>query len=88
MKSEQVMRAIYEADMAVLKLSRLTNRRRRWYNELDQLLTEHLAKHWSLNDLAVCDLIPSQHRLSPFFSLTRQFFGPIAEQALKQHAPN
>ena len=29
----------------------------------------------------------SIQRLSHFFSLTRQFFGPLAEQTLQQHAP-
>ncbi|NOS89858.1 MAG: TIGR02646 family protein [Methylococcaceae bacterium] len=80
-------RANYTIALLNLNSGYLTNRRRRWYDELDQLFEEHVAKHWSLNDLAACDLIPSQQGLSPFFSLTRQFFGPIAEQALQQHAP-
>lgn len=64
----------------------LRNRRRRWFDELDQLFAEHQAKNGSLSDLASINLIPTNHMLNSFFSLTRQFFGPIAESVLQQHA--
>ena len=48
---------------------------------------EHIEKGWSLPDLVAVDLVPSSGRLSRFFSLTRQFFGPVAEQTLQQQAP-
>lgn len=66
----------------------LVNRRRNWYDELDTLFEEHADKGWSLEHLASIDLVPTnQQRISQFFSLTRQFFGNVAEQVLTQHAP-
>lgn len=80
-------RANYTITLLNLNSLYLTNRRRRWYDELEQLFEEHLKKQWSVEHLAAIDLIPRNKHLSPFFSLTRQFFGPIAEQAIQQHAP-
>lgn len=65
----------------------LVTRRRQWWDELDQLFEEHRTKGWSMSDFAGVDLLPHKQRLSHFFSLTRQFFGPLAEDTLQQHAP-
>lgn len=65
----------------------LVTRRRQWAQELESLLDEHLERGWSLRHLAQIDLLPSAGRLSRFFSLTRQFYGLLAEQTLLQHAP-
>lgn len=81
-------RAQYTIDLLNLNSPYLITRRKKWWDELDQLFQEHQAKGWSLADLASIDLVPVNHKLSRFFSLTRQFFGQIAEQALQQHAPN
>lgn len=80
-------RAEYTIKVLNLDCPYLRNRRRRWFDELDQLFAEHEAKNWSLSDLASINLIPTNHMLNSFFSLTRQFFGPIAESVLQQHAP-
>ncbi|MDD5034616.1 MAG: TIGR02646 family protein [Methylococcaceae bacterium] len=80
-------RAQYTIDTLNLNSPYLITRRSQWWNELDALFQEHKAKGWSLADLAAIDLIPTNSRLSRFFSLTRQFFGQIAEQTLQQHAP-
>ncbi|MEY4211519.1 MAG: hypothetical protein RLZ92_1900 [Pseudomonadota bacterium] len=80
-------RAEYTIKLLNLDCPYLRNRRRRWFDELDQLFTEHQAKNWNLSDLASIDLIPTNHKLSSFFSLIRQFFGPIAENVLQQQAP-
>lgn len=61
--------------------------RQQWWDELDKLFQEHQIKGWSLGHLTEVDLIPTNGKLSRFFSLTRQFFGSVAEQALDQHAP-
>ncbi len=39
----------------------------------------------SLHYLASIDLVPRGKQLSPFFSLTRNFFGEIAEEVLKHN---
>lgn len=80
-------RAQYTIDTLNLNSPYLATRRRQWWDELDRLFQEHEEKGWSLVDLAAIDLVPVNRRLSRFFSQTRQFFGPSAEQALRQHAP-
>lgn len=80
-------RAQYTIDTLNLNSAFLVTRRRQWWDELDKLFEEHVQKGWSLPDLAAVDLVPSGDKLSRFFSLTRQFFGPAAEQTLQQQAP-
>ena len=80
-------RAQYTIDLLNLNSPYLVTLRRNWWDELDQLFEEHVSKEWSLDDLASVDLVPTGSKLSRFFSLTRQFFGQVAEQTLRQHAP-
>lgn len=80
-------KADYTITLLNLNSPYLITRRRQWWDELDQLFQEHQTKGWSLPDLASIDLVPRNQRLSRFFSLTRQFFGQLAEQTLQQHAP-
>jgi uncharacterized protein (TIGR02646 family) len=79
--------AQYTIDILNLNSPFLLTRRRQWWDELDVLYEEHLQKNWSLADLAAVDLVPANSKLNRFFSLTRQFFGPVAEATLQQHAP-
>jgi len=79
--------ANYTITLLNLNSPYLVNRRRRWHDELDQLFEEHIDKNWSIEHLAAIDLLPSNRQLSQFFSLTRQFFGHVAEQVLQQHLP-
>lgn len=79
--------ANYTINLLNLNSLYLINRRRRWHDELDELFEEHLSKGWSIENLLTIDLIPSNKRLSQFFSMTRQFFGDIAEQVIQQHLP-
>lgn len=87
LNTQEQGRAQYTIGLLNLNSPYLITRRQKWWDELDQLFQEHQAKGWSLTDLACIDLVPVNHRLSRFFSLTRQFFGQIAEQALQQNAP-
>lgn len=80
-------RAQYTIDLLNLNSNYLIMLRKRWWDELDSTYQEHEQKNWSLPDLACIDLTPCNQKLSRFFSLTRQFFGPVAEQVLQQHAP-
>lgn len=61
--------------------------RQTWSDELAQWFDQHLADGWSLSHLAMVDLVPSGQRLNSFFSLTRQFYGSIAESVLAEHVP-
>ncbi|SFU97655.1 retron system putative HNH endonuclease [Pseudoduganella namucuonensis] len=74
-------RAQYTIDTLNLNSPYLVTQRRKWWDELDALFEEHVVKGWSLADLAAVDLVPVNNRLGRFFSLTRQFWGPAAEQA-------
>lgn len=80
-------RAQYTIDTLNLNSAFLITRRRQWWDELDELFEEHLKKGWSLPDLVAVELVPAAGKLSRFFSLARQFFGPVAEQTLQQQAP-
>ncbi len=74
-------------DLLNLNSPYLLVKRRDWWGELDELYQEHTVKDWSLEELAKIDLVPTGNALSRFFTLTRQFFGPVAEQTLQNHAP-
>ncbi|MDK3166590.1 retron system putative HNH endonuclease [Aeromonas media] len=81
-------RAQYSIDLLNLNSAYLVNLRQHLWNELEQLEEQHLANGWDINQLLRFDLVPNAHQqLSPFFSLTRQFFGQIAEAVLRREAP-
>jgi|AntDeeMinimDraft_4_1070355.scaffolds.fasta_scaffold06195_2 uncharacterized protein (TIGR02646 family) len=80
-------RAQYTIDLLNLNSPFLQVERRKWWDELSELLDEHLDKEMDLHSLANVDLVPVSSTLKPFFSLTRQFFGRIAEDVLQQNAP-
>ena len=73
----------------------LVTLRRNLWDDLDQLLVQHLDKGWSIEHLCRGEMVPHGRHAAPhylpalnsFFSLTRQFFGPVAEQTLREHAP-
>lgn len=65
----------------------LVNRRRRCWDELDDLFTTHLMERMCIDDLICVDLLPRNGRLQSFFSLVRKFYGPRAEAVLENHAP-
>jgi hypothetical protein len=75
----------YTIDLLNLNCGFLVNRRKRWLDELDALIDEHLNKNYSLSGLAAVDLLPCNGRLSPFFTATRQRFRRIAEQVLQEY---
>lgn len=78
----------YTIDILNLNSPFLVTRRQQWWDELDRLYQEHVDKGWSLPHLIAVDLVPSAGRLSRFFSMTRQFFGAVAEQTLHDEAPS
>jgi uncharacterized protein (TIGR02646 family) len=80
-------RASYTINILNLNSPYLVSLRKEWWEDLDALYEEHLPKGWSLEHLASVDLLPRNQRLSPFFTLTRQFFGRVAERLLQQQAP-
>jgi uncharacterized protein (TIGR02646 family) len=81
-------RAVYTIKTLNLNSTYLIPLRRRWWRELEQLQEQHIANDWSIEHLAAVDLIPTNKKLSPFFSITRVIFGDVAEQILQEHAPH
>jgi uncharacterized protein (TIGR02646 family) len=80
-------RAKYTIALLNLNSEYLRQQRQAWWDEIDALWQEHQANAYSVADLAAVDLLPGRQgagKLSPFFSLTRQFFDGIAEQVLQQ----
>lgn len=61
--------------------------RKNWWKELNAQADVSKLGPESLSQLAQTDLLPTNGKLSRFFSLTRQFYGPLAEQVLTLHAP-
>lgn len=87
LSTQDSARARYTIDILNLNSPFLVSLRQEWWEELDALYQEHLPRDWSIDHLASVDLLPRNQRLSPFFTLTRQFFGPVAERLLMQQAP-
>ncbi|MEH0167368.1 retron system putative HNH endonuclease [Roseateles microcysteis] len=85
--ANDVARADYTIKLLNLNSPYLRSLRERWWDELQDLFDEHQVKGWSLDHLVALDLVPAGASLSAFFSLTRQFFGPVAEGVLGRQAP-
>ncbi|WP_413662103.1 retron system putative HNH endonuclease [Microbulbifer sp. CNSA002] len=64
----------------------LVNLRKRWLDDLDDLIDDHLTDGQSIYYLASVDLVPRGGKLSQFFSATRQRFGGISNRVLKTEA--
>lgn len=79
--------AQYTIEILNLNSPFLVTRRRQWWDELDDHYQEHIQNNWDITALATVDLVPVNGQISRFFSLTRQFFGRVAEETLQQHAP-
>ncbi|MHC8389169.1 retron system putative HNH endonuclease [Pseudomonas sp. MDT2-39-1] len=81
-------RARYTIDLLNLNSPYLQVLRQRWWSELESLFEEHIDQDMNLHCLAGIDLVPIRGNLSPFFSLTRKFFGSVAEEVLERDAPH
>ncbi|MGY2146564.1 retron system putative HNH endonuclease [Pseudomonas azotoformans] len=84
---EDQERASYTIALLNLNSPFLRDLRQRWWDELETLFDEHIEQDMSLHCLAGIDLVPRENQLSPFFSITRNFFGQIAEEVIEQDAP-
>ena len=85
--AQDTEKANYTIALLNLNSPYLIVKRGQWWVELERLFQEHHEKGWSLDDLVSLELVPSQGFLRSFFSLTRQFFGSVAERVLQRNAP-
>ena len=81
-------RALYTIDLLNLNSFVLKDLRQQWWDELSVLFDDHVEQDMSLSCLAGIDLVPRGKQLSPFFSITRNFFGSIAEEVLEENDPH
>lgn len=88
LEKEDQEKSRYTIDILNLNCNFLVNRRKKWWKELQDLFEEHQKKNWSLNDLVAVDLLSSTGLLRRFFSVTRQFYGPLAEKILTEEEPD
>lgn len=82
-----VGRAQYTIELLNLNSHFLQELRLRWWEELEEIYEEHVDGDMDLHCLAGVDLIPIGSKLSQFFSITRDFFGGIAEEVIAREAP-
>ena len=87
LNSEFFLKAEYTINLLNLNSPFLVIRRKKWLDELGQLIDQHLTHHESLYHLARIDLIPHQQKLSPFFTATRQIFSNLSNTVLNDYAP-
>lgn len=88
-------KAGYTIELLNLNSAYLVTLRRRFWEELDDLYAQHHHRGWSIDHLCMVELLPAGRSNAPhytptlnsFFSLTRQFFGQVAEQTLQQYTP-
>jgi uncharacterized protein (TIGR02646 family) len=80
LKTREKRRAIYTICLLNLNSPYLVALRQDWWSELEKLPISPIITYLIPNN--------SDGKLNRFFSLTRQFFGQIAEQTLQQHAPH
>lgn len=78
LKTRDKRRAIYTIRLLNLNSHFLIAEREKWWGELENLPIESIVNYLTLT---------KDYKLYRFFSLTRQFFGVIAEQILQKHAP-
>lgn len=82
---EEYKKADYTIN-TLLKLNSpyLVQLRKAWIDELDELIDEHLKNNDSLYYLAKIYLLPTNAKLDPFFSASRQRFGSVAQRVLEE----
>ncbi|WP_122585057.1 retron system putative HNH endonuclease [Pseudomonas viridiflava] len=78
-------RARYTIELLHLNSPYLVNQRKKWWTELDELYLKHQEEGWNLNYLVDLELTPINGRLNHFFSLTRIFLGPTAEDHIRNN---
>lgn len=84
---EEIARAEYTIEVLNLKSPFLVSLRRSWWDELDQCWLDHTQRQWDLECLMSVDLLPSNGKLRPFFSVTMHFYKDAALALLQQRAP-
>lgn len=80
-------KAQYTIDLLNLDSPYLVAERRRWLDELDTLIDEHIDQGLSVEHLAAIYLLPRNQRLESFFTANRQRFMKTGDKLIAQQAP-
>lgn len=75
-------KAQYTIETLSLNSPYLINQRKKWLDELDAYIDEHIDNNWSLDALASIYLEPCSGKCYPFFTATCQRFGKYAKNYL------
>ncbi|WP_051640643.1 retron system putative HNH endonuclease [Thiomicrorhabdus sp. Milos-T2] len=67
-------KATYTIGLLNLNCAYLTNKRKNWIDELDELIDEHIKQGWSLADLQDIYLKPCNQQLYSFYTANQQRF--------------
>lgn len=81
------IRAKYTIDLLNLNSPYLVAERRRWLDELDTLIDEHINQGLPVEHLAAIYLLPRNQRLDSFFTANRQRFMKTGDKLIAQEAP-
>lgn len=76
------IKALHTINALNLNAHYLVNWRKRWIEELDLLIDEHIEDDDSLFHLACLYLLPTSGKLGEFFTATKQRFSSIGEDVL------
>lgn len=80
-------KAIYTIKELNLDCDYLIVERKKWLDELDEEINEHIKKGYSIEDLATIYLTPVNNKLYQFFSATYPRFGKFSEKVLAESIP-
>ncbi len=79
--------AQYTIDILNLNCEYLKNKRKKWIEELDELIQDHLTDNEALRNLADLELGITQGKLRQFHSAASQRFGALGIQVLAEKYP-
>lgn len=80
-------RAQYTIELLNLDSPFLRVLRRNWWDALDEDYTIYIGENLEVAPLVEQDLLPHNGKLKSFFTLTRHFYGQLAEDTLVREAP-
>lgn len=88
LEPQDMNKAVYTIKTLNLNSPYLLTLRKKWWEDLNTSLPQHLKNDGVMGQLAAFYLLPANGQLHQFFSFTRQFFGAEAEHVLQRYVPS